>query len=506
MRQHFLPRFLGGAIVAAASLLIAAAPVMAESVTIVLDTEPDQLDPCQAAKSQVGKVIKQNVIETLTEVNPADGSVSPRLATSWEQVDDLTWRFELRDGITFHDGSPLNAEAVAFSLERTLVEALACEAAIKYFTGTEIEAVVVDDDTIDFVTAAPSPIMPTLMGSLAVMSLATPPDTITREPIGTGPFTLSEWTPGQQIVLSPFENYWGETPAVTSATYVWRPDSAVRAAMVAAGEADIAPTIAVQDATDPSMDFSYVNSDTSSFRIDVAVPPLNDIRVRQALNYAVDREAMQGTIFSDQVIPASQLVVPGINGHNADLTPYPYDPEKARALLDEARADGVPVDTEIMLIGRYNIYPNAEEAIQAVMAMYQAVGLNVSLRMTEASEWFELAFKPFPEGRAPSIFQTMHDNNNGDAVFTIGGKYLSSSDQSTIAVPELDTLIEAASVATGDERRKTFEEAFRMIHEDIVPDVDFFHMVGFTRVSPRLDFTPSIATNSELQLSQIAFK
>jgi peptide/nickel transport system substrate-binding protein len=506
MRRNVLPRLIVCAALTSTGLLVGTAAVRAESVKIVLDTEPDQLDPCQAAKSQVGKVIKQNVIETLTEVNPADGSVSPRLATSWEQVDDLTWRFELRDGVQFHDGSPLNAEAVAFSLKRTLVESLACEAAIKHFTGIDIEAVVVDDNTIDFKTAAPSPIMPTLLGSLGVMGAATPADAITREPIGTGPYTLTEWTPGQQIVLSSFEGYWGEKPVVTSATYIWRPDSAVRAAMVAAGEADIAPSIAVQDATDPAMDFSYVNSDTSSFRIDAAVPPLDDVRVRQALNYAVDREAMKGSIFSDQVILASQLVVPGINGHNADLVPYPYDPEKAKALIAEAKADGVPVETEILLIGRYNIYPNAEEAIQALMAMYQAVGLNVTLKMTEAAEWFELAFKPFPEGRAPILFQTMHDNNNGDAVFTIGGKYLSSSNQSTIAVPELDALIDKASAATGDERRDTFEEAFRMIHEDIVPDVGFFHMVGFTRVNPRLDFTPSISTNSEVQLSQIAFK
>lgn len=506
MTRDLLRHLAGSATIAVAGLLLAVPATKAEAVTIVLDTEPDQLDPCQAAKSQVGKVIKQNVIETLTEVNPADGSVSPRLATSWEQVDDLTWRFELRDGVTFHDGSPLTSEAVAFSLERTLVESLACEAAIKYFTGAEITATPVDENTIDFATAAPNPILPTLMGSLGIMSAATPPDTITREPIGTGPYTLTEWTPGQQIVISAYPEYWGETPAVTSATYVWRPDSAVRAAMVASGEADIAPSIAVQDATDPAMDYSYVNSDTSSFRIDAGVPPLDDVRVRQALNYAIDREAMKGSIFSDEVILASQLVVPGINGHNADLVPYPYDPEKAKALIEEARADGVPVDTEIVLIGRYNIYPNAEEAIQAVMAMYQAVGLNVSLKMTEAAEWFELAFKPFPEDRAPNIFQTMHDNNNGDAVFTIGGKYLSTSEQSTIAVPELDALIEKASAATGDERRETFEEAFRMIHEDIVPDVGFFHMVGFTRVGPRLDFTPSIATNSELQLSQIAFK
>lgn len=485
--------------------MAAASAAMAEDVTIVLDTEPDQLDPCQIAKSQVGKVIKQNIIETLTEVNPANGSIEPRLATSWEQVDNLTWRFELRDDVTFHDGSPFNAEAVAFSMDRTMVEALACETAIKYFTGFTIDAVPVDENTIDFVTDVPVPVLPTMMGSLGIMGTATSPEEITRDPIGTGPFVLAEWSPGQQIVLEPFADYWGETPEVTGATYVWRPDSTVRAAMVASGEADIAPNIAVQDATDPNMDFSYINSETSSFRLDALLPPLDDVRVRKALNLAINREAMRGTLFSAEVVPASQLVVAGINGHNADLEPYPYDPEEAKRLLNEARADGVPVDTPMLIVGRTDLYPNSSEVVQAVLAMLQAVGLNVSLEMVEAAEWYELAFKPFPEDRAPFIFQTMHDNNNGDAVFTIASKYHSESGQSAIANVELDALIEAAGVATGDERRETYEEAFRMIHEDIVADIALFHMVGFTRVNPRLDFTPSISTNSELQLADISF-
>jgi peptide/nickel transport system substrate-binding protein len=408
--------------------------------------------------------------------------------------------------VTFHDGSPFNAEAVSYSLKRTMVESLACETAIKYFTGFKIEAVPVDADTIDFKTDIPVPILPTMMGSLGIMATATPLDEITREPIGTGPYTLKEWTPGQRIVLARYDRYWGEKPTVTGANYVWREDSAVRAAMVASGEADIAPNIAVQDATDPKMDFSYLNSETSSFRIDAMLAPLNDVRVRKALNLAIDRDAMRGTIFSANVIPATQLVVPGINGHNDDLVPYPYDPEQAKKLLDEARADGVPVDNEIVIVGRTDIYPNASEVDQALLAMYQAIGLNVSLKMVEAAEWYKLAFKPFPEDRKPFLFQTMHDNNNGDAVFTIATKYHSESGQSAISVPKLDALIDAAGVATGDERREKYEEAFRMIHEDIVADVELFHMVGFTRVNPRLNFTPSISTNSELQLAHIAFK
>lgn len=496
---------LGCALIFATGLVATTGAAYAEPITVVLDTEPDQLDPCQTAKSQVGKVIKQNIVQTLTEVNPEDGSVQPLLATSWEQVDDLTWHFELRDDVTFHDGTALTAQSVQRSLERTMVESLACETAIKYFAGFTIEATAIDETTIEFKTSQPVPILPTMMGSLGIMGDATPMDEITREPIGTGPFTLAEWTPGQRIILEPFADYWGEVPVVTGATYVWRSDSAVRAAMVASGEADIAPNIAVQDATDPEMDFSFVNSETSSFRIDALLPPLDDVRVRKALNYALDREAMQGTLFSENVIPAAQMIVAGINGFNENLEPYPYDPEMARQLLDEARADGVPVDDPLLIVGRTDLYPNASEVAQTVLAMYQAIGLNVSLQMVEAAEWYELAFKPFAEDRTPFIFQTMHDNNNGDAVFTVPSKYLSDSGQSAISVPELDDVINAASVATGEDRREKFQEAVRMIHEDVVADVFLFHMVGFTRVNPRLDFTPSISTNSELQLSKIAF-
>lgn len=475
-------------------------------VTIVLQTQPDQLDPCQSSKSQVGKVIKQNVVETMTEIDPATGQVGPRLATAWRQVDDLTWTFTLREGVVFHDGTPFNAEAAKYSIERTLDATIDCEIRVKFFGGIEPTVTVTGEHELEIKTPAPVPILPTLMGTVVAMSTATPMGEITREPIGTGPYVLTEWEPAERIVLTRFDGYWGDQPAVTKATYIWRSESAVRAAMVATGEADIAPNIAVQDATDPAMDFSFLNSETSRLRIDVMVPPLDDLRVRQALNYATDREAMRGTIFSDKVIPSTQHVVPGILGHNPDLVPYPYDPERAKQLLAEARAAGAPVDDEIVIIGRYNLYPNSEESLQALQAMYEAVGFNMTLRMTEASEWFDLLFKPFAEDRKPSLFQEQHDNNNGDASFTAFAKYHSGGGQSTIADAVLDDLIDRAGVTTGPDRERLYQEAFKRIHEVIVPDVSLFHMVGFTRVNPRLDFRPTIATNSELQLSQIKFK
>jgi peptide/nickel transport system substrate-binding protein len=499
--------------IASAAAVLAALGAVAEpaeaqdrSVTIVLPEGLDIVDPCHVSRSNIGRVLKQNVVETLTEINPEDGSITPRLATEWEPVDDDTWRFHLREGVKFHDGADFNAEAVKFNIDRMLSDAIYCEDRAKFFAGTDLEAEVVDDHTLDVTATPPQPILPTLFGTIAIGSPNTPTQELTREPVGTGPYVFAQWRPNRDIVLERFGDYWGEQPQVEQATYVWRDESAVRAAMVAAGEADISPTIAPQDATDPETDFSYFNSETTRLRMSLDVPPLDDVRVRKAINYAIDREAMRGTIFDEEVVPAAQLVVPSINGHNPDLEPFPYDPAEAKRLLDEARADGVPVDEPIRMIGRIEVYPNAAESMEAMLAMLQSIGLNVDLEMVEVAQWTDLATKPYAEDRPPTLLQTMHDNNNGDAVFTVYYKYHSEGAQSDTSDPALDKMIVEAGAATGKERQQKYQEIFRVLREDIVPGVMLYHMVGFSRVNPRLDFTPSLATNSELQLSQISFK
>lgn len=187
-----------------------------------------------------------------------------------------------------------------------------------------------------------------------------PFDTETNAPVGTGPYTL-ESAGNEQIVLARSDSYWGPKPEVSKATYVWRNKSAIRAAMVESGEADMTPSLAVQDATNPDTDFAYLNSETTRMRIDAEIPPLNDVRVRKALNLAIDWDGMGEALFGKDVLRASQMVVPGVLGHNPDIKPWPYDPEQAKKLIEEAKADGVPVDTEIVIIGRNGFFPNSAE-------------------------------------------------------------------------------------------------------------------------------------------------
>ena len=472
-------------------------------IKVVLPDGPDRLDPCETPRSVVGRILRQNVVESLVELNYQDSTIMPRLAESWTQDSPNVWTFKLRPGITFHDGAPFDAASVVAALERTLDPELTCITRTKYFDGVDIKAEAVDPQTVRFTTGQPSPILPTLLAQLSISSPNTPKGEYTAEPIGTGPYRFDHWTQGQEVVTVLNDDYWGTKPQITGATYVWRGESSVVAAMVATGEADLAFSIAPQDATDPAMDKVYPNSDTSMFRLSVDIPPMNDVRVRKAINLAIDRTALVGTIISDQAQLATQQIGPNVAGWNPNLTPWEYNPEEAMRLIEEARADGVPVDTAIRLIGRNGMFANSGELVEAVAEMLRAVGLNVNPETLEVSQWLEVANKPFDPARKPNIFLTMHDNNSGDAAFTAYFKYHSNGRQSELHDAELDALIEKASTISGEERVATYNEAFRRIYEDVVAEVPLFHMVNYMRVGPRVDFTPTIANAAELQLSQV---
>ena len=477
-----------------------------KNITVVLSEELDVVEPCMASRSNIGRVVLQNISETLTELDSRGGGLMPRLAASWEVVDGDTWRFKLQPGVKFTDGSDFDAEDVVYSLTRTISKDITCEIGAKYFGAMKLTTNVVDATTLEITSEPPQPILPLLMSTLTIVPTGTDPKAFVKVPIGTGPYVFSEWNAGQNIVLTRNDNYWGKKPEVEKANYIFRTDMAVAAAMVAAGEADIVPSIAVQDATNPKTDFSYPNSETFAMRIDVPIAPLNDKRIREALNLAIDRAAFKGTILSKDVIDATQLVPPSTIGWNGDLKVWPYDLDKAKALVAEAKAAGVPVDKEIKIVGRTNIFPNGTETMEAMLAMLKETGLNVTLTMYEVKEWEDFYSKPFAEDREAQLIQVQHDNAKGDPVFTMFFKYHSEGLQSVLTDPKVDDLIVKSTAATGEERSKLWKEAFRVVNEDIIADIPMFHMVGYTRVSERLKFTPTIAANSELQLSQISFK
>ena len=498
--------YLSGTILAA-GLAPAFAQDADRDVTIVLSEIVDVVEPCMAARQDVGRVMSENVNEMLIEFDYVNGGLKPRLATEWSQVDEDTWEFKLRPDVKWHDGSDFVADDVQFTIERNKNPEFSCETGGKYFGGMDFTFESPDPHTIRITTNPPQPILPLLMSVMPVQSSkTTPAGEFDRKPNGTGPYVFDDWQMGQSITVTRNPDYWGEQPQVEKATYLFRSDSAVAAAMVDAGEADIVPSIALQDATNPETDFSYPNSETTSLRIDTRVAPTNDRRIREAMNLAIDREAFIGTLFPEDAQIATHLVVPTTIGYNPDVPIWPYDPDRARELIEEARADGVPVDTEIRIIGRNGQYPNGTETMEAMMGMLQDVGLNVSLNMYDVSVWNNYFLSPFVADSGPTLTQSQHDNATGDPVFTAFVKYASTGAHSMVDDPAVDDMIAKATAATGAERTKLWQELFTKVNTDVIADIPMFHMVGFTRVAPRLDFKPTIATNSELQLQQIGFK
>lgn len=181
------------------------------NVTIVLAETVDVVEPCMAARQDVGRVISENVNEMLVEFDYVNGGLKPRLATEWSQVDADTWEFKLRPGVKWHDGKDFTAKDVQFTIERNKNPKFSCEVGGKYFGGTEFSFESPDAHTIRITTKPAQPILPLLMTVMPVESAeATPADEFTRNPVGTGAYVFDKWEVGQSIVLKRNPNYWGE--------------------------------------------------------------------------------------------------------------------------------------------------------------------------------------------------------------------------------------------------------------------------------------------------------
>lgn len=272
--------------------------------------------------------------------------------------------------------------------------------------------------------------------------------------------------------------------------------------MVNSGEADVAIGLAPEDgAGDRAVEFP--NNETAYLRIDAAKAPLDDQRVREAINYAIDKEGLVASVFAGLGEPAGQVVPSGVTGFNPQIEPWPHDLERAKELIAQAKADGVPVDTEITIIGRNGIYPKAAEAMEAVQNQLLEAGLNVRIEMLDVNAWLEYLLRPFPTDIGPTLLQAQHGNQAGDAAFTMGQIYGSEGSQSSYGTAELDKLILAAEQASGSEREQAFADALAHQSDEVVRDAVLASVTGILALSPEVEYQPNAATNDEMRLSEI---
>ncbi|MET3936678.1 ABC transporter substrate-binding protein [Arthrobacter sp. OAP107] len=479
----------------------AAAP-SSNTVRVVLGQEPPTLEACESNLTSTGVVVRSNVTEPLIERNPKTGELEPKLATEWKATGDKEWTLKLREGVKFQDGTPFNAEAAAFTIDRAVNSKLGCNVEGYVFGDADLKVKAVNASTLTVTTPEPDPILPLRLSFLEVVPTSTSTTAKVREPIGTGPYKIEQWDAGQKITLSTWDGYWGDKPAYAKAEYQWRSESSVRAAMVTSGEADVAMGLSPDDNIG-DLGVDYPNNETVALRLDANAAPLNDIRVRQAINYAIDKEGIVNSLYQGKHKVAAQLVPEGVVGHNSALKGWPFDLDKAKSLVAEAKADGVDTSKQISLVVRSAQFPKITELGQVLQEQLGQAGLNVKLKMLETSQHLTYQVRPFPKDEGAVALMTQHGNQAGDAAFTVDQYMLSNGAQSYFGTPEFDALIKKADAASGDERKKDFEEIFAYQNDKVVQFAHISHQTGIIGKAKSVNYTPNSSSGDELRVSEM---
>ena len=374
-------------------LALAAVPAAARdagTLVVVQEAEPVGLDLMQSS-IQTTMSVCYNIHDTLFHPQE-DATVLPALAEKWEKVDDLTWKITLRKDAVFHNGEPVNAAAVKFSYDRINKEELKSPNKGKLSAFTELT--VIDDHTFTIKTEQPyAPGLYMLGYYLPIV----PPKYIQEvgdekyntDPVGSGPYRLKKWARGDEIVLEAFDKYYGPKPAYKTVIFKANPEEASRIAALETGEADVISGVPVHQRKKivesgkayltPQMGvMPYVGINTYE-------APFDDVRVRQAVNYAIDKELINKALFDGKAIICAGPISPRTFGHSPKLKPYPYDPVKAKSLLKEAgHADGIDVRLA------YPTYMSQiQEQAEAIAANMTKAGFKVTLEPFERAVMWE---------------------------------------------------------------------------------------------------------------------
>jgi ABC-type transport system substrate-binding protein len=355
---------------------------------IVIGIEPDTLDPAGQTTTTVANMVDY-AVETLVKIDK-EGNLQPGLAESWEESEDgKTVTFKLREGITFHDGTPFNAEAAKASLERMLDPKVTVPIRAPFESIEEVVAV--DETTLELRLATPNPALVDAL-SWTTSGIVSPESfeksgnkyTTIVNPVGTGPYEFTNYRKGDSLEFTRFEDYWGEKPTYESVTMSIVPEAATRESQLLAGQADliILPPVPDLQSLQNNEDVKVIlaPSDRTIFiAMNNKDPVFKDVRVRQALNFAVDKDALIDNVLFGAADELDAPMDPALTGYCKTGT-YDYNPEKARSLLQQAGAENLDI-TFGAPTGRYLQDIQAAEAISGGL---KEVGVTAEI---ETMDW-----------------------------------------------------------------------------------------------------------------------
>ena len=373
-------------------LLLAAAPAWAQGeLRVAIPWTPENLDPTMnlsSLRSQVGVSVFDSLVG-----RDADGKIVGELAESWRGLDDRTWQLKLRRGVTFHNGEPFNAEAVRFTFQRVLNPE---QKSPNRATVSEVERVdVVDDLTVDLVLRAPyAPFLVRLIDFPMVPPKYTAEkgnQGLALRPVGTGPFRFVELVKDDHMIVEAFDKHWRGQPRIKRIVFKPIPEPFTRAAALRNGEVDlittVPPTLAAELDKVAGVRVQRVPSTWQIYLgLNALRKPLSDVRVRQALNYATDVDAIIKNVMDGNGRRLEGPFTPNVFGFDASVKGYAPDPARARRLLAEA---GYPDGVEVTLDAPAGRYQGDKEIAEALGGQWQKAGFRPKVQVAEWGAYFK---------------------------------------------------------------------------------------------------------------------
>ncbi|WP_339283735.1 ABC transporter substrate-binding protein [Oceanobacillus sp. FSL K6-3682] len=435
----------------------------------------------------------RNIYEPLIERDIETKDYVPNLAESWENIDELTWRFQLKEGVTFHNGAEFNADAVKFSIDYILDES---NQSFYRSRWVDIEEVtVISPYEIEITTSRPFPdLMERITEDLLIMEPGyvedVGNDTAANEPVGTGPYQFVEWSRDNHLKLAAYDDYWKGEPEIKNVEFRYIPEFSSRLSAFLSGEVDLFKNIPVDSVAEIENDDNSKIGEASSSRINYVAlntfhdGPLQDQKVRQAINYAVDVDSLLENVLNGYGTKITGPLSP-VNSGYVETEDYGYDPDKAVELIEEAGY--TPEEISLTLETPSGRYPMDNQVAQAIAAQLGEIGIQVDVSVNEWGNHLERIQNRemgdmFILGWGPAFEQQG----------TIGNLFTEDAPYSSFHDEEIDQEIyDANGTFDPDDRFDAYAELQRKLVEQAVW-VPLWQQADLYAVRSDLDFEPRV--------------
>jgi len=466
-----------------------------EGGNLVIATQSDavSLDP-HLTNDTASANVRINIYDTLV-VQDENMQNQPGLAESWEQVDDTTWEFKLRQGVTFHDGTPFNAEVVKANIERILDPKIASPVQFMYNMIDSVE--VVDDYTVRIKTKYPFSPLPAhfahpggqmiskkqIEEDYAAMEKGEKPGSvINANPIGTGQFKFKEWKNGQSITLVKNEDYWGEPSKLDSVTFKVVPEDLTRISELQTGDSHISTPLSPSDLeqvdnTDGLHSQKTKSSAVTYIGMNMSKKPFDDVRVRQAIAMAIDKKEIIDGIYNGVAIEAKGPLAPGLFGYDDSIKGIEYNPEKAKELLAEA---GYPngFSTTIWT----NDDRQRSDIATNVQSQLAKIGIKVEVKTLEWASMLEQTAKGEHEMMVFGWTTVTGDADNGLYALYHSSNVGVQGNRTFTKDAELDKALDEARKTADPEKRQEFYSQAQQRIIELAPCVFLLHQENLVAV------------------------